>query len=215
MMQSNEDKIRAGTNPNFSDDTVRIKAGSFVIENKWINFNGTLFKITEYIDSVLRGSRTRFFKDRSYAVYIMVGLDPSQGIRSVEGTHVPFTTIQAVPPPEEYSFLPLVGIVLVQDGTRDLNYGYVPLKNENVIFFSGYGNVIERDLKGARGDASQIYGETGLYGITGFIGVPGPQGTLGITGQVGSTPAAPRGYTGMGGMTGISWGIHIPFQEFF
>lgn len=215
MIQSNKDKVKAGTTPNFSDGAVRIKAGSFVIDNKWINFSGVVFKVTGYIDSVLRGNRTRFFKDRNFSVYLMVGLDPAQGIVTIEGKHVPFSTLQAVPPPENFSFLPLVGIILVQDGTRDINYGFIPLKNENITFFSGYGNVLDPNQKGVQGDASQIYGETGVYGVTGMPGPTGFEGSLGVTGSFGHTPTAPQGYTGTGGMTGIGWGIHIPFQEFF
>jgi len=215
MLKSNEDKIKAGVAPNFSDDSVRIQAGSFVLDNKWINFNGTLFKVRDYITSVLRGSRTRFFKDRNYAVYLLIGIDPVQGIRAIEGRHVLFTTLQAVPAPETYDFLPLIGLVLVQNGTRDLNYGYMPLKNENVIFLSGYGNIIDKNLKGDVGDDSVIYGETGLIGHTGLEGLTGQDGFWGATGYVGHTPIPPRGYTGLGGMTGINWDIYIPFEEFF
>lgn len=214
-MKTNEDKIRATTSPNFSDDSVIIKAGSFVYDNKWINFNGSIYKVSDYINSVLVGNRTRFFKDRSYAVYLLVGLNPVLGVVTAEGKHVLFTTLQAVPPPDSYNFLPLVGIVLTQDGTRDLNFGYLPLKNENIVFFSGYGNIIDKDLQGIQGDASTVYGETGIYGVTGFVGDTGNAGDSGATGYVGPLSSAPRGDTGVGGMTGISWSINIPFQNFF
>jgi len=215
MLQSNSDKIKASTVPNFSDDSVRIKAGSFVYDNKWINFSGTVFKVRDYITSVLVGTRTRFFKDRNYAVYLLIGLDPTQGIRVIEGQHVPFSTLQGVPPPDSYDFLPLVGVISIQDGTRDLNFGYLPLKNENIILFSGYGNILDKDLKGVQGDANYTYGETGLVGGTGLKGSTGNQGILGVTGQRGHTPTPQRGYTGIVGMTGISWNIHVPFEEFY
>jgi len=215
MLKSNDNKIKANTVPNFSDNAVRIQAGSFVYDNKWINFNGSVFKVSEYITSVVRGSRTRFFKDRNYAVMLMVGLDPVQGVRVVEGTHVLFSTLQAVPAPSQYDFLPLVGVVVIQDGSRDLNLGYLPLKNENVLFFSGYGNIIDKNLKGVIGDDSLVYGDTGLYGNTGVQGSTGVVGTIGATGTQGITLSAPRGMTGIGGMTGISWNIHIPFRDFF
>jgi hypothetical protein len=215
MMKSNEDKIKAGVTPNFSDDSVRIQAGSFVFDNKWINFNGAVLKVTDYITTVLRGSRTRFFKDRSYAVFLLVGLDPVQGLKIAEGRHVLFTTLQAVPVPESYDFLPLVGVVVVQDGTRDLNYGYLPLKNDNIVALSGYGNIIDKNLKGDPGEDSTVHGETGLIGHTGLQGLTGLQGALGVTGYQSPALAPQRGETGLMGMTGINWDIHVPFLEFF
>jgi hypothetical protein len=215
MMKPNKDKIRSTVIPNFSDDSVRIEAGSFVFDNKWINFNGSIFKVKDYITSSLVGSRTRFFKDRNYAVYILVGLDPTQGVRVAEGIHVPFSTIGAVPPPTDFDFLPLVGIIAIQDGTRDLNYGYKPIEQQNVILYSGYGNITDKDLVGIPGVDSVTIGDTGFQGYTGIVGTLGEQGRRGMTGQKGPTPIAPAGVTGIGGMTGISWSIHIPFNEFF
>jgi len=215
MLKPNEDKIQANTAPNYSDDSVRIKAGSFIIDNKWINFNGTVYKVSDYIKSVVVGSRTRFFRDRGYAVYLLVGIDPINGVSTVEGEHVPFTTIKSVPPPDTFSFLPLVGIVLIQDGTRDLNYGFIPLKSDNIQFFSGYGNIIDKDIKGSRGETSEVYGSTGIYGSTGLVGETGIRGRTGITGAIGPLTDPPRGVTGLGGITGISWGINIPFIQFF
>lgn len=214
-MKPNKDKIKSSIIPNYSDDSVKIDAGSFVYDNKWINFNGSLFKIKDYINSVLVGTRTRFFKDRNYAVYLLVGLDPTQGVRVAEGDHVSFSTIGAVPPPTDFDFLPLVGIVVVQDGTRDLNYGYKPLEQQNVILYSGYGNIIDKNLVGINGEDSTEIGDTGLQGYTGIEGAMGEQGNRGLTGIKGPTSIAPSGVTGIGGMTGISWSIHIPFERFF
>jgi hypothetical protein len=214
MLKSNEDKIKSSTAPNFSEDSVRIQAGSFVYDNKWINFSGTVFRVTDYITSVVRGSRTRFFKDRNYAVYLLIGVDPIKGLRVAEGRHVPYTTLQAVPIPTSYDFLPLVGVVLVQNGTQDLNYGYSPIKDRNIQSLSGYGNVVDKDLKGDVGDDSLVYGDTGLIGATGLEGVTGLSGTDGATGYRGITLDPLQGATGLGGMTGINWGIHIPFEEF-
>jgi hypothetical protein len=214
-MKSNENKVKAGVTPNFSDDSVRIQAGSFVFDNRWINFNGAVFKVTDYIATVLRGSRTRFFKDRNYAVFLLVGLDPVQGLKIAEGRHVSFTTMQAVPVPESYDFLPLIGVVVVQDGTRDLNYGYQPLKNDNIVALSGFGNIIDKDLKGDPGENSFVYGETGLTGDTGLQGITGQQGGFGITGHQSPLLMPQQGETGLMGMTGINWDIHVPFQVFF
>jgi len=215
MLRSNEDKIKTGVVPNFSDDSVRIQAGSFVYDNKWINFNGYVFVASNYITSVLVGSRTRFFKDRNYAVYLLVGIDPVQGLRVAEGTHVLFTTLQAVPPPVSYDFLPLIGVILIQDGTKDLNYGYIPLKNENIQPLSGFGNILDKNIKGDVGDGSVAYGETGFVGYTGLMGYTGLEGYTGAAGYTGPTPTPLVGETGIGGMTGINWGIHIPFEIFY
>jgi hypothetical protein len=214
-MLSKDTKIKAGTTPNLSDDSVRINAGSFVIDNAWVDFSGTIFKVTDYITSVVIGNRTRFFKDRNYAVFLLVGLDPDQGIQVLEGTHVPFTTLQVVPAPTQYNFLPLVGVILRQDGTADLNFGYLPLKNENIVSFSGYGNILDKDLKGITGSDSTVLGDTGLPGCTGPLGPTGIPGAVGSTGMPGPTPPPPQGYTGLEGMTGVQWNINIPFVEFF
>lgn len=215
MLKSKDDKITAKTTPDFSSDSINIQAGSVIIDNKWVSYKGTIIKIRDYISSVVRGSRTRFFKDRGYAVYLMIGLDPEEGIKIAEGRHVKFSTLKAVPLPENFSFLPLIGVVLVQDGSRDLVNGFKPVNQENIFFFSGSGNVLDKNLKGVTGDDSLVYGETGLFGYTGLEGLEGDEGKIGLTGYPGPTEAADRGHTGAHGATGINWNIHIPFQEFF
>lgn len=215
MLKSKNDQISAKTTPNFSDDSVRIDSGSVVFDNKWINFDGIVFKLRDYIRSVVVSPRTRFFKDRGYAVYLLVGLDINAGFKTIEGEHVKFSTIQSVPPPSTFNIIPLVGIVVIQDGSSDLNYGYKPLKQENIIFYSGSGNVIDKDQKGEQGIECDVFGVTGVFGLTGLFGLTGIQGVTGITGLVGPTPAALRGVTGLPGATGINWEIHVPFQEFF
>jgi hypothetical protein len=186
-----------------------------VYDNKWVNYSDIIFKVRDYISSVVRGTRTRFFKDRNHAVYLLIGIDPNEGVKAIEGTHVPYTTVKAVPPPAQYDMLPIIGIVLIQDGSRDLTFGFRPLKDENIVYMSGMGNVVDKDLKGIAGEDSTIYGETGLIGITGFLGYLGITGVDGPTGYAGFSPPPEQGSTGLQGMTGINWNIHIPFEEFF
>lgn len=212
MLKTKSEKISAGSIPIVSDDAVRINAGSFVIDNAWINFSGMIFKVRDYISSVLVGNRSRFFKDRNHAVYLLICLDPNTGITTVEGKHVPFTTLQAVPPPEVFYALPLIGLVLIQNGTSDINYGFKPIVDENIIYFSGSGNILDKNLKGIKGDDSIISGEPGSVGATGLRGNPGVTGYQGITGPAGIQSAARTGETGLQGMTGINWDIHIPFE---
>jgi hypothetical protein len=212
MLKSKSEKIYTGIVSISNNDTIRINAGSFIINNTWISFSGSTFNIREYISSVMVGNRVRFFKDRNYAVYLLICLDPIEGITVVEGTNVNFTTIQAVPVPEVFNALPLIGLVLIQDGTRDIIYGYKLIRNENIFHFSGMGNILDRNLKGAVGDSSYIYGNTGLQGSTGMEGYMGITGRIGVTGSVGPNIDAMAGVTGLIGMTGINWDINVPFD---
>lgn len=215
MIKSSTNKIKATTNPNISDDMVKLRATSFVINNKWVNFNGLVFKIRDYINNAVRSPRTRFFTDRGYAVYLLVGFDETTGISIIEGTQVKFSTLDAVPPPVTFEFLPLIGVILIQDGSSDLNFGYIPLNDGNVQFFSGLGNIIEKNLQGPTGTDNPQLGATGQEGMTGIEGYRGKMGDTGYRGVTGIISAAQRGLTGIQGMTGINWDIHIPFQEFF
>jgi hypothetical protein len=212
MLKPKSEKISAGAVPILSDDAVRINAGSFIIDNAWVSFSGTMFKVRDYIASVVVGTRLRFFKDRDYAVYLLVCLDPKNGITVVEGRHVTFTTLSAVPPPESFSYLPLIGLILVQDGTRDIIYGYKPISDENIIYFSGTGNIIDKNLKGIQGDDSITSGETGMVGVTGLRGYRGTSGHQGVTGHPGPAVSPRTGMTGLMGPTGINWDIHVPFE---
>lgn len=212
MLKSKSEKICAGATPLLSKDSIRINSGSFIIDNVWISFIGTIFKVTDYISSVVVGNRTRFFKDRNYAVYLLICLDPNNGITVVEGKHVLFTTLKAVPSPESFSALPLIGLILIQDGTRDLVTGFKPVKDENLIYFSATGNIVDKNLKGISGEDSTIYGETGKRGETGIDGNQGAGGYQGVTGYIGPTIGLISGEPGLKGMTGINWDIYIPFE---
>ncbi len=212
MLKPKSEKVTAGSIPSLSDDAIRINADSFIINNAWVSFSGTVFKIRDYISSVVVGNRTRFFKDRDYAVYLLICLDPNNGITVVEGTHVRFTTLSAVPPPASYSHLPLIGLILIQDGTRDVINGFKPVKNENIIYFSGVGNIDDRNLKGVTGANSHISGDTGMTGHTGLRGMMGITGVVGITGMTGPVVDPQKGHTGLRGMTGINWDIYVPFE---
>jgi len=215
MLKPRNSEIQAVTNQNISSGMVRIRAGSFIIDNKWVNFNGTTFKVNDYINKVVRAPRVSFFKNRNHAIYLLVGLDADLGVQVVEGTSIRFTTVEAVPPPSSFNILPLVGIVLVQDGSRDLNLGYRPILDVNVRYFSGAGNVVNKNIKGDKGSSNPLPGATGVFGETGVIGQPGLTGYAGATGYVGYTPPLVTGNTGIGGLTGISWDVDIPYEEFF
>ena len=215
MLKPKQEKINAGSVPVISKDTLRINAGSFVIDNAWVSFSGAVFKLRDYIDSVVVGNRTRFFKDRGYAVYLLICLDVNNGIQIIEGTHVKFTTLNAVPPPSSFSTIPLIGLILVQDGTRDVVYGYKPLEDKNIVYFSGTGNIINKNLKGVDGEDNPQYGFTGMYGFSGVGGHTGTQGDTGVIGVTGITPPSQSGATGYQGMTGIYWDINVPFDVLY
>jgi hypothetical protein len=215
MLKKRSGQVMASVTPNYSDESVRIESGSVVIENSWVNYDSVLFKLTDYISSMVKPPRTRFFQNRSFAVYLMVGLDIDEGIKVVEGRQVPFTTVGSVPRPVSYKIVPLVGVIAIQDGSNDLNNGYLPLKDEYIEFFNGSGNIVNRNLKGITGVDSNVVGATGAGGFTGLFGLPGSSGWVGRQGDTGLQPPAPRGETGIQGMTGINWQIHVPLVSFF
>lgn len=215
MLKPKTGLVAASATPNYSDDSIRIEAGSVVVDNNWINYDAVLFRLTEYISSVVRPPRTRFFQNRNFAVYLLIGLDVNEGIRVAEGRHVPFTTVRAVPRPFGYDFIPLLGVVTVQDGSNDLVNGYLPLRNDYLELFNGAGNVIDYRLKGITGVDCDVIGETGAQGYTGPQGNTGATGFAGPQGFTGVLVDAPQGATGVQGMTGINWQINVPLVDFF
>lgn len=212
MLKPKSEKISAESLPSLIKDSIRIDSGSFVINNTWVSFSGAIFRIRDYISSVVVGNRTRFFKDRGYAVYLLICIDPYEGIVVIEGRHVLFTTLKAIPQPESFNNLPLIGLILIQDNSMDLVYGFKPISNENIVFFSGTGNILDKNLEGVKGENCFISGETGQAGATGIMGVTGIRGIKGITGSPGHVPEAQSGNQGLQGMTGINWDIHVPFD---
>jgi len=215
MLKPRNKQVTAGVTPAYSTDSVRIESGSVVIENTWVNYDASLFVLRDYVTSALKPPRTRFFKNRGYAVYLLVGLSIDKGIEVVEGRHVPFTSVRAVPRPTTGNLVPLVGIVAIQDGSDDLNYGYLPIKDECLELFNGSGNVVDPDLKGTTGVDSDVVGDTGAEGYTGLEGLAGNGGLTGPAGFTGLVPAAGQGATGVQGMTGINWQVHAPLVSFF
>lgn len=215
MLKSKKNVIKAKTNRSIKDDTIKIRAGSFVFENNWINFKGSIFSVKDYIADSLVPPRTRFFNNRNYAFYLIIGLDKNGELTYLEGDQVEYTTIKAIPVPSAYSIIPLVGIIFIQDGSRDLNNGYKPLNDKNVILFSGTGNVLDKNQKGPEGSSSLMHGSTGLLGLIGATGIQGVKGNIGVTGTKGPSVLGDEGSTGFKGMTGINWNIHIPFKDFF
>jgi len=207
--------IDAKSTPLIADSTVRIRAASFVYENNWVNFEGTLFNVTDYISSVVVSPRTRFFINRNYAVYLVVGLTKDGEITVLEGPQVDITKQTVIPAPDTFNIIPLVGITLIQDGTTDMINGFKPLKDTNVTFFSGTGNVIDKNKLGDPGIDSNDFGHTGVQGLTGSEGTNGITGYAGVTGHKGRMIPGDVGDTGLNGMTGINWAIHIPFKLFF
>lgn len=145
---------------------------------------------------------------------LMVGIDQNGAITAVEGPQVKYTTNEAVPYPNVERLLPLVGIILVQDGSTDLVYGLKPLTDASLRFLSGSGNVLPPDLQGDTGLDCDVPGYTGPEGSTGSIGEQGTQGPTGVAGAEGPSEPGQAGATGLQGMTGISWDINIPFEEF-
>ena len=214
MLRPKTTVIDANTTPLISSNTVKVRASSFVYENNWINFEGTLFSVADYINSVMISPRIRFFTNRNYAVCLVVGVSKDGEATVIEGKQVDYTKQTTVPLPIDFNVIPLVGITLIQDGTTDLIHGFKPLSDTSVIFFSSTGNVIDKNKPGDAGPDSNALGLTGGSGVTGRVGGTGVIGSNGCTGYVGRLVPGETGDTGIAGMTGINWTIHIPFRLF-
>jgi hypothetical protein len=213
-MKSKPNIVSAQVAPFVSSDAVRINAGSVIYGDRWLNFGATVYLVKDYIASVVVKPRLKFFTNRDWALMLMVGIDQNGAITAVEGPQVKYTTNDAVPFPGVGNLLPLVGIILVQDGSTDLVNGLKPLTDASLKFLSGSGNVLPPDLVGETGMNSDVVGHTGPEGITGFIGSTGVRGYTGMAGSEGPTELGQAGATGQQGMTGISWDINLPFEEF-
>lgn len=211
MITLKKDKIIAKPLIELSEDSIRLNSGYLIVDNNFLSLKGFTFKFKEFISNSLTGDRTRFFKNRNYAVCLLICIDSVYGISVKEGLQVPFMSISSVPLPE-YENIPLLGVVLIQDGTSDLNFGIKPLKEENLIFFSSIGNIMDKNKKGEKGENSIVIGETGIQGVTGIQGLAGVTGVQGITGVQGPALRYVQGCTGLQGMTGINWDIYIPFD---
>ncbi len=212
MVKKNINTIVAKTQPSINPTSVVISAGSFVYDNNWIDFKGIVFDVQTYINSQIGSNRKTFFNGRGYALCLIVGIDSTGAITTEEGPQVIFNTAASVPVPPNFSFIPLVGIILIQDGTADMIGGVKPLNDTNVIFYSGMGNVLDKNLIGIDGVDSDLQGFTGLQGQIGLVGVTG---LVGCTGSMGVTGLIGYGITGLQGpkgMTGINWDIQILFN---
>ena len=162
--------------------------------------------------NTINNQRARFFTDVNYAVYLVLGIDVTGALNVIEGEQVPYTTLSSVPIPSAFDMAPIAGIVVIQDGSTNLIDGIKPISDNNVLFYSGMGNVVDKNKKGEAGLDSNVLGATGLLGETGFIGsdgITGKQGLIGITGPIGF---GVTGAQGSQGLTGINWDIEILFN---
>jgi hypothetical protein len=212
MLKSKDNAINARIQKNFTDDSVIINAGSLVFDNKWIDYSGTFFNVKSYLRGLITDQRLRFFTNINYAAYLVIGIDVNGSLTVLEGTQVPYTTLKSVPIPPIFDIIPLVGVVVIQDGSSNLIDGIKPLNENNVIFYSGMGNVLDKNQIGQKGVDSNIKGETGIPGETGLIGFPGLTGPIGDMGTTGYDGLGITGQDGAQGITGINWDIQVLFN---
>jgi hypothetical protein len=212
MLKTNSNTIKSNSQDATISGAVKVTAGSMVIDNQWISYDNYIFRIKEYIQKTGTAYRPTFFKNRSYAVRLILALNIKEGIKVLESTQVQYTTREAVPLPEAIDDIPLVGIVLRQDGTNDLNMGFIPVTDKDLSFFSGTGNIIDKNLVGITGMEGMYQGLTGMQGDQGATGSIGDKGFLGTEGATGLDGEDIQGATGLRGMTGISWDTHLPFS---
>jgi hypothetical protein len=212
MLSPKDNTFNARVQRNTADDTVIIDAGSLVVDNNWIDYTGVLFNIKEYLRSTITDQRLKFFNNINYAVYLVLAIDVTGSLQVIEGTQVYYTTLDSVPIPPVFEAVPVVGIVLIQDGTTNVIDGIKPVGDNNVIFYSGMGNVLDKNIKGVVGVSSQLLGDTGLQGKTGIIGIDGLTGIRGFSGDTGTAGYGVTGLQGPQGLTGINWDIEVLFN---
>jgi len=195
-------------------NVLKINASSLVFDNTWISFSGYSFNIQRYVSDAINDNRTRFFQNRDYAVFLLIGLDKLGNISVLEGTQVKYTgVVDYVPAPARFNIAPLAGLVLIQDGSSDLN-SFKEVSNKNVIVFSGSGNIVDKNRLGDVGFPNPEIGPTGMYGETGLRGYAGITGLTGDPGYPGVSLPGETGAPGVQGVTGISWNIHFPLIHF-
>lgn len=185
------------------DNKIRIEAGSFVYENKWVNYKSKIFSLNDYVKVKLK-ERDSFFNNRGYALYLVICMDFYGKLFVEEGVQVSFKLKESVPAPRVKN-IPLVGLILVQNGSEDLNYGFRPVLDSDLIEYSGLGNILEKNLPGITGAASYAVGERGLQGVTGFAGVTGVPGLTGLPGIQGPLGWFFVGSTGVIGVPGLNY----------
>jgi hypothetical protein len=214
MLERKDSLVGSKKVRSLANNVIKIDSGSYVIDNKFISVKDINYSVNEYVLSAVVSPRTSFFVNRNYAVMLVVGINSLGVVSTVEGSQVKYTTNDAVPLPHTINFLPLIGIVLRQDGTVNLN-SFKDLKDTDLIEFSGYGNIEEKNQVGDRGPESFDQGATGVQGETGPQGLRGLQGYTGFAGHTGLDGVGVKGEAGLPGMTGINWLIHIPFENFY
>jgi hypothetical protein len=212
MLKTNNNTIKSSSLDNKISGAVKVNAGSVIVDNQWISYEGYLFRIQKYINSVVTSYRTSFFENRSYAVQLVLSLSLKEGIKVQEGAQVKYTKREAIPLPDVSDNIPLIGIYLRQDGSNDLTAGFIPITDKDLTFFSGAGNIIDKNLIGITGLDNMSQGVTGPQGSTGSVGDLGETGYIGPVGETGPTGELIQGATGVQGMTGISWDVHVLFS---
>jgi hypothetical protein len=213
MLKHNKSTIKSNSIENKIKGSVRLDAGSFVIDNQWVSYDNYLFKMEDYLNTVITANRPNFFNDRNNAVALIVTLSIKEGIKIIEGNQVTYTSREAVPLPQVVGSIPLIGIIVRQDGTSDLNSGYKALSDNDLLFFSGTGNIEDKNLVGLTGLSNTAQGLTGLIGDMGSTGASGITGPKGFSGETGLEGPLIQGETGVRGMTGISWDVNLPFRD--
>lgn len=212
MLKIRDNLISSKIVKSVDNNIVNIESGSVVFDNKWITYKNVNFNVNQYVSDAVVSPRINFFQNRNYAVMLVVGLSSSGTLTTVEGTQVKYSSNAGVPMPSTINILPLVGIIIIQDGTNNLN-AFKDITDKNIVSFSGAGNIKEKNQDGLQGQTGTEIGMTGIIGMTGSLGVTGLQGHTGFKGWTGLPGNRIQGDTGLKGTTGINWTIHFPLLE--
>lgn len=216
MLKPKKEELKVKVQQNVNKGTVVIDSGSIVYDNKWISYKGTTFNFEEYVSLIVDGTtRRKFFQKKDYAVQLVIGIDLTGAIKVIEGKQVYFMSKNAVPIPTDLDMVPLVSVLYIQDGSTDLTTGYKPLNSSSITYFSGFGNISQKNLQGVSNTIQGATGSNGIQGVTGNKGEVGDQGVTGPQGLTGYQGISIRGEQGAQGMTGINWDINVPFVAFF
>jgi hypothetical protein len=205
LNNGNANSILISLLPNSLGRKIKIEAGSFIYDDRWINYKSKVLDIEQYITNSLGKNRPTYFYARNNALALLVGIDYNGKLLVEEGPQVPYKSNTKVPFNKISRVLPIFSLILIQDGSVDLNLGIKEFSDKDIINISGIGNILKKDIQGETGSISSARGEQGAQGVTGYRGIQGPQGPTGLLGVQGTIGASASGITGFQGLTGLNY----------
>jgi len=183
-----------------AENTVLAKGGCVVVGDRWVVYNDVRVDVRQLVSDYMASVSRRIFNQRGGVAYFLICLDgygtptvsPSTSVnRTNYGKIRTFGNLSGL--------LPLMLVRLRHDGSEDLN-AILPVGENDVVPYRGYGNFTTRGAAGATG----LPGDIGYQGVTGHSGIKGYPGITGMRGATGMQGLSLTGVTGTNGIQGVS-----------